>query len=111
LWGRFTIDSVNGKTNVWFLSIDGRIKEIHVDNPRIMTLRGAKIGDSEARIKKLYPGQIKTTPHAYAPNGHYLTFYPQDRQDRDYRLVFSTSKGKVTSLSAGKAEISVEGCS
>jgi hypothetical protein len=81
---------------------------------RITTLSGAKIGDTEARIKALYPGQIRTTPHEYTSSqgGHYLTFVPKDAADKDYRIIFETLKGRVTQFRSGKRpEVEyVEGC-
>jgi hypothetical protein len=92
-----------------------RIARVDIfDNSPITTLRGAKIGDTEARIKALYPGQIKTTPHEYtrSQGGHYLTFIPKDAADKDYRIVFETLKGRVTQFRSGKLpEVEyVEGC-
>jgi hypothetical protein len=81
---------------------------------RITTLSGAKVGDTEAQIKALYPGQIKVTPHHYTAQqgGHYLTLMPKDAVDRDYRLVFETLGGRVTQFRSGKLpEVEfVEGC-
>lgn len=81
---------------------------------RITTLSGAKIGDRESRIKSLYPGQIKVTPHEYTGDsgGNYLTFMPKDVVDRNYRLIFETLNGRVTQYRAGKLpEVEyVEGC-
>ena len=81
---------------------------------RITTVRGAKIGDTEERIKSLYPGQIRVTPHEYtfAQGGHYLTFIPKDERDRNYRLVFETLNNRVTTFRSGiLPEVEyVEGC-
>ncbi len=81
---------------------------------RISSLRGAKIGDTEARIKALYPAQIRVTPHHYTGHqgGHYLTFMPKDAADKDFRLIFETLNGRVTQFRAGKLpEVEyVEGC-
>lgn len=100
---------------VAFMVTNGRISRLDVHNNRyITTLKGAKIGDSESRIKSLYLGQIKVTPHEYtSPQGHYLTFMPKDRSDRNYRLVFETDGKRVTQFRAGKLpEVEyVEGCS
>lgn len=101
-----------GKNNVAFMVTNRRIARIDVSGgSRIATLSGARIGDSEARIKSLYPGQIKVTPHKYT-NGRYLTFVPKDRQDRNYRVVFETDGKQVTEFRAGKLpEVEfVEGC-
>ncbi|MGG6265516.1 hypothetical protein ACQ4M3_05865 [Leptolyngbya sp. AN03gr2] len=97
-----------------FMVIGDRIARIDVRRSSpITTLSGAKIGDSEARIKQLYPGQITVTPHKYRPNGHYLTFTPKDAADRNYRLIFETDGKQVTDFRSGRLpEVTwVEGCS
>jgi hypothetical protein len=99
--------------DVGFMVIDGRIARVDVwENKRITTLSGAKIGDTEARIKSLYPGQIKVSPHKYVPGGHYLTFVTKDASDKNYRVVFETDGKRVTRFRAGKLpEVEyVEGC-
>ncbi|AVH70982.1 hypothetical protein [Nostoc sp. 'Lobaria pulmonaria (5183) cyanobiont'] len=104
----------NQPKNLSFMVTKGRISRVDVrQNNQITTLKGAKIGDTEAQIKSLYPGQIKVTPHKYVQNGHYLTFIPKDRGDRNYRLVFETDGKLVTEFRAGKLpEVEyVEGCS
>ncbi len=81
---------------------------------RITTSSGAKVGDTEARIKALYPNRIQVTPHKYTAQqgGHYLTFMPKDIVDRDFRLIFETLQGRVTQFRSGKVpEVEfVEGC-
>ena len=81
---------------------------------RVTTLSGAKIGDTEEQIQSLYPGRIQVSPHNYTGyrGGHYLTFVPQDEADRNYRLVFETLKGRVTTFRSGRLpEVGfVEGC-
>jgi len=97
---------------VGFMVTDGTISRVDVrKNSRITTLSGAKIGDTEARIKSLYPGQIQVTPHKYVQNGHYLTFIPKDGSN--YRVVFETNGKRVTEFRSGKLpEVEfVEGCS
>jgi hypothetical protein len=65
----------------------------------ITTIKGAKIGDTEDRIISLYPGQIQVTQHPYSSrppyNGKYLTFVPKDTADKNYRIIFETSKNRV----------------
>jgi hypothetical protein len=105
---------VLGINGVSLLLLDGIIERADISNPRILTLRGAKMGDSETQIKNFYSGQIKITPHPYTgPEGHYLTFYPKDRADKDYRLIFETRQGKVTRYRGGRlpAVDYIEGCS
>jgi hypothetical protein len=93
--------SADGLSGVDFMVINGKVVRVDVSNPRITTLRGVRIQDSEAQIKKLYSGQIKITPNPYRGD-HFLTFYPKDQKDRDYRLIFEMNKGKVYSFIAGK---------
>lgn len=98
--------------NVSFMVTEGRIARVNIDNKRVTTAKGAGIGNTEAKIKSLYPGQIKVTPHTYVPKGHYLTFVPQDKADKNYRLVFETDGKRVTRFRTGKLpEVEyVEGC-
>jgi hypothetical protein len=106
---------VKPKTGVQGLELmlaKGRIARIDVqNNSSITTQNGAKLGDSEARIKSLYPS-IQVEPHKYNPQGHNLTFVPQDAHDRNYRIVFETDGQKVTYIRAGRLpEVSfVERC-
>lgn len=89
------------------------IARIDVDNPKITTVSGAKVGDTEAQIKSLYPGQIQLTPHEYTSKGHYLTFVPKNKAEQNYRIIFETDGQRVTRYRAGKLpEIEyIEGCS
>lgn len=78
------------------------------------TASGARVGDTEERIKALYPGQIRVEPHPYdLENGHYLIFVPKDRSDRMYEIVFETDGKHVTQFRAGfsSATALIEGCS
>lgn len=104
----------NEPKNLLFMLTKGRISRVDVrQNTQITTLKGAKIGDTEAQIKSLYPGQIKVTPHKYVQGGHYLTFIPKDRTNQNYRVVFETDGKRVTQFRSGKLpEVEyVEGCS
>ena len=96
-----------------FMVTNGRIARVDVtDNSKITTLSGAKIGDSESKIKSLYPNQIKVEAHEYDPKGHYLIFVPKDSQDKNYRIIFETDGKKVTRWRSGKLpEVQfIEGC-
>lgn len=88
------------------------IARIDINNPNITTISGAKIGDTEARIKSLYGGKIKVSPHPYNDNGHYLTLVPEDKADKNYRVIFETDGQRVISYRVGKLpEVRyVEGC-
>lgn len=100
--------------NVLFMVTNNRIARIDVQgNSRVTTVRGARIGDTESKIKSLYPGQIRVTRHNYQPKGHYLIFTPKDRSEANYRIIFETDGNRVTNFRAGKLpEVTwVEGCS
>ncbi|MBD2013804.1 hypothetical protein H6F96_07405 [Microcoleus sp. FACHB-53] len=93
---------------------NNRIARIDVrGKSRITTISGTRIGDTESKIKSLYPGQITVTPHNYQPKGHYLIFTPKDRNEANYRIIFETDGTRVTNFRGGKRpEVEwVEGCS
>ena len=92
---------------------EGRVVRIDVFYSEIRTASGAGVGDSEEKIKRLYPGRISVEPHFYVPGGHYLTYHPANPAEKGYGLRFETEDGTVTSFRAGTiAAISlVEGCS
>ena len=74
------------------------------------TAEGAKVGDSEDRIRQLYAGRVAEQPHKYLPGGHYLIVAaPGDTADR---IVFETDGKVVTKYRAGRRpEVEyVEGC-
>ena len=80
-----------------------------VENKFTATAEGARVGDSEATIKRLYPGRVRVTPHEYI-EGHYLTVVSPDGK---HGYVFETDGRKVTQYRAGSrvAIRYIEGCS
>ena len=68
----------------------------------ISTLRGARIGDTEAQIKSLYAGQLEITDHKYIPGGHFMTVTSKAAEDRNYRLIFETDGNRVKYIRAGQ---------
>ncbi|MCC3600066.1 MULTISPECIES: hypothetical protein [unclassified Microcoleus] len=106
-----------GPKGIRFMVTKRRIARVDINNNvRFTTIKGAKIGDTEDRIFSLYPGQIKATPHPYVSrppyNGKYLTFVPKDAADKNYRIIFETSKNRVDSFRSGQLpEVEyIEGC-
>jgi hypothetical protein len=108
------VDLVGGKPNpggytvqpkdspkVIFLVVYDRIARVDVGDRQITTQCGAKLGDSEAKIKALYPG-IQVTPHKYVQGWHRLTLIPKDSSYSNYRIVFETDGHYVTLFRAGK---------
>ncbi|MCP6762663.1 MAG: hypothetical protein NHB32_28785 [Fischerella sp. CENA71] len=101
--GCFYVKPEGEPKGVTFMLTDGRIARVDVSkNSNITTNTGAKIGDSESRIKSLYPGQIKVEAHKYISGGHYLIFVPKNKADSNYRLIFETDGKKVTEIRSGK---------
>jgi hypothetical protein len=90
--------------------VDGRITRIETRDTAIVTDRGAKIGDSEARIDSLYSGRVTVEPHKYV-NGHYLVVAAETPDSS--RIIFETDGARVTSFRAGllPSVAWVEGCS
>jgi len=91
----------------------GKISRVDViRGSSIATTAGARINDTEDRIKSLYPGQVTVQPHKYT-DGHYLLVTPTDPAQNDYRIVFETDGKKVTRYRSGTVPSVeyVEGCS
>lgn len=91
----------------------GKVVRVEVRRGTIATSTGARIGDSEDRIKTLYPGQVAVTNHKYTTGGHYLTVVPASDADAAYRIIFETDGKKVVNYRAGlRPQVEyVEGCS
>lgn len=98
-----------GPKGVLLMVEKGEISRVDVTAGSVATVEGAKIGDSEDRIKTLYPGQVTVQPHKYT-DGHYLVVTPKSGGDN--RIVFETDGKKVTRYRSGRmpAVQYVEGC-
>ena len=97
-----------------FIFTNGRVVRVDVDDVNIRTASGGGLGDSEEKIKMLYPGRISVEAHHYLPEtGHYLIYSAQTPAEREYGMVFETEDGKVISFRTGtqSAIALVEGCS
>ncbi len=105
---------INGAPADLMLMVEkGKISRVDVTRAlTIATTTGAKIGDTEDRIKLLYPNQVTVQPHKYT-DGHYLVVTPVDAADRNYRIVFETDGRNVLRYRSGlmPAVQYVEGCS
>jgi hypothetical protein len=62
-----------------FMVINGNITRVDVSNRGISTIKGAKVGDSEDKVKSLYAGQITVDKHQYSQHGHILTVTPKTK--------------------------------
>jgi hypothetical protein len=90
----------------------GTIARVEVRDSSISTTEGARVGDTEARIKQLYGNRIEVQPHKYT-SGHYLIARSAQPADSAFRLVFETDGMVVTAYRAGRRPPVeyVEGCS
>ena len=88
--------------------VDSRLVRVDVLEGDRQTVEGARIGDSEARIRELYGAAVAVSAHRYI-DGHYLTVAGRDST----AMVFETDGRKVLSYRAGLLpEVSwIEGCS
>jgi hypothetical protein len=101
---------VNGRfKDVGFMVNDGTIARFDLSESGIATDRGAQVGDTEARIKRLYKGQYKVTKHKYT-DGNYIEV---EMKGGKFSIIFETDGKRVTSIRAGRSpEVGyVEGCS
>jgi hypothetical protein len=92
--------------------VNGKIARIDVDTGSVTTEDGAKIGDTEDRLKTIYNGDLQVEPHKYIEGGHYMTVLG-DSASAGKAIVFETDGKHVTSFRAGRLpEVKwVEGCS
>ena len=106
-------DYVRPKTtpkNLAFMVEKNQISRVEVQpGSDIATVAGAKIGDTEDKIKSLYAGQIESRPAKYG-SGHTLVVTPKSGGNN--RIVFETDGRKVTKYRSGRlpAVEYVEGC-
>ena len=105
----YYVSPKRGFTDVSFMVTGKRISRVDIDNKGYATDRGARVGDTEARIKRLYKGSVKVSPHPYV-DGHYLRV---NMRGGKFSMIFETDGKRVTSFRSGKAEEVgyIEGCS
>lgn len=96
-----------GLADLFFMVMDGRIARVDTDSRAYRTQEGARVGDTETRIKLLYRGRYKIEPHKYV-DGHYIIV-----GDRKRAVIFETDGKNVTMIRAGRyPEVGwIEGCS
>ncbi|HLA14476.1 MAG TPA: hypothetical protein VJZ25_05575 [Gemmatimonadaceae bacterium] len=92
--------------------VHGRIARIDVDTGVVTTEEGAKVGDTEERLRSLYGDDARVTPHKYIAKGHYFTV-AGDSASAGKALVFETDGQQVERFRAGRMpEVGwVEACS
>ena len=100
----------HGFKNVAFM-MDGRqIVRIDINGKEYSTDKGAKVGDTEAKIKRPYKGMYKVSPHKYIDHAHYIEV---EMKGGKYSIIFETDGKRVVTYRVGKPEQVgyVEGCS
>lgn len=98
-----------GMHGVRFMVTGGKISRIDVTSNQYSTDKGAKVGDSEDKIKSLYPG-IEVIPNKYNEKKHDMVVVSGDE---DYMIIFETDGSRVTDFRVGYTGevLYVEGCS
>ena len=99
-----------GMRTMW---VAGTLARIEILTPELPTDRGARVGDSGARLDSLYGRRATTMPAKYDPHGSYVVVRPAHATDSTRRLVFETDSTRhVTRYRAGREpEVEwVEGC-
>ncbi len=98
--------------NVGVMIVRGKVARIDVDTGSVTTEDGAKIGDTEEKIKSIYNGDLQIEPHKYVAGGHYMIVMG-DSASAGKAIVFETNGKVVTNFRAGRLpEVKwVEGCS
>jgi hypothetical protein len=81
--------------------VKGKVARIDVDTGAVTTDDGAKIGDSEDRLKSLYGEDLQVEPHKYNPGWHYMTVLG-DSASAGKAIVFETDGKRVTMFRAGR---------
>jgi hypothetical protein len=98
--------------NIGVMIVRGKVARIDVDTGSVTTEDGAKIGDTEEKLKSIYNGDLQIEPHKYVPGGHYMIVMG-DSASAGKAIVFETNGRTVTNFRAGRLpEVKwVEGCS
>jgi hypothetical protein len=89
----------------------GLIVRMETRDPRWATLRGLRVGDSEAKARQIYGKRLTVVPHPYFARGHLLSVRAADGQ---HALVMeSNDQGRIVTLRGGRlpAVEYLEGCS
>ena len=89
----------------------GRVVRIETEDRRYRTASGARIGMTEAEIRRLYGSHMRVEPHPYTgPQGHYLIYRARGEP---YGLIVETDGERATQVRVGTwaAVQLIEGCS
>src|SRR5471032_524091 len=96
----YYLDFTRSIKGVIFMVTEGRISRVDVLAAGYATLSGARIGDTEARLRELYGERAKFAPHKYlGAAGNYVTINSSDGR---HAVQFETKHGRVFRFRAGK---------
>jgi hypothetical protein len=103
---------IAGREGLAMMVVRGRLVRIDVQDGRYRTPSGARVGMSEAEVRRLYGPALRVQPHPYTgPEGHYLVYH---RRGAAEGLIFETSHDtqRVESFRVGRWEEvqAIEGC-
>ena len=99
------------------LMVSGRrVVRIDINNPKYRTPSGARVGMTEAQVRRIYGRALKVEPHPYTgPEGHYLVYRARGEP---YGMIFETEPvdGKPATIVSFRVGLwkhvqLIEGCS
>jgi hypothetical protein len=108
---RCQVRTSSAQPGVQYVVDNGVITRIDTRDKRWATIRGLRVGDSEARARQLYGKRLQVSPHPYFERGHRLSVVSADRK---FALVMeSDDAGRIITLRGGRLPMveSLEGCS
>jgi hypothetical protein len=87
-----------------------RVVRVETRDRRYRTASGARVGDGQAAVRRLYRGRFEEGPHKYLPAGRYLAVRSPDRT---HAMVLETDGKRVVLIRSGSMPAAeyVEGCS
>lgn len=80
--------------------VNGRVARIDIENDSVATDKGVRVGDTEAKVMKLYGSGVIVEPHKFI-SGHYLEIRSGTDSATAKGIVFETDGKKVTTFRAG----------
>ncbi len=89
----------------------GRVVRVETEDRRYRTVSGARVGMTEAAIRRRYGPAMRVEPHPYTgPAGHYLVYRARGAP---YGLIIETDGRRATQVRVGTWEAVqlIEGCS
>jgi hypothetical protein len=108
---RCQVRTSSAQPGVQYVVDKGVITRIDTRDKRWSTMRGVRVGDSEALVRQAYGSRLTVSPHPYFERGHRLSVLSADRK---YALVMeSDDAGRIITLRGGRLPMveALEGCS